>query len=224
MSPSTRVDVVSASIRADILAGRELPGARLALAPLVAKHEASMGVVREALSRLVSQGLVNSEPQQGFRVSPISVEDLMHLTEARCEIEVLVFRQSIEAGGLPWESELMSAHHTLDRTPQMAKDDPRRVADEWTVAHRAFHAALLDACPNKRLRGIAGDLRDAAELYQRWSIPNDPNRDIRGEHKALLDYALAGAVDKACEVLDMHIRHTSDVLLEHSPELGIAQS
>ena len=73
---STRVDQVFAELRSDILAGRCLPGARLRMAELAARHGASMGVLREALSRLAAQGLVVAEPQHGFQVTPISVTDL----------------------------------------------------------------------------------------------------------------------------------------------------
>jgi DNA-binding GntR family transcriptional regulator len=213
---ATRVDVVHARIRSDILAGRESPGARLALAPLVARHGVSMGVVREALSRLVAQGLVESEPQRGFRIVPISPEDLRQLVKARGLVETLVLRQAIEAGGLRWESELIAAHHILSRTPWMTADDPDRLSDEWVSAHRAFHAALFRGCPNPRLVAITVPLRDSAELYQRWSVPLAGNRGISGEHRQLLDLALAGDADKACAVLATHIRRTGEVLLNNA--------
>ena len=79
-------------LRADILAGRVIPGQKLAFADLCSRYGVSVGVIREALSRLVEQGLVSSTPQQGFSVAAISRTDLHHLTEARCEIESLALR------------------------------------------------------------------------------------------------------------------------------------
>ena len=100
----TRAERVYAELRADILAGRRHPGTRLPFAELTARYEASMGVVREALTRLTSEGLVESEPQYGFRVVPLSVADLEHLTEARTAIEPLVLGQAVEQGGVAWEA------------------------------------------------------------------------------------------------------------------------
>jgi DNA-binding GntR family transcriptional regulator len=165
----TRAEAAYARMRADILTGRLLPGQRLLTAELTARYGASVGALREGLSRLAEQGLVTSEPRHGFRVKPVDREDLIHLTDARKAIESLVFRRSLEAGDLAWESRLVAAHHVLDGTPQLSDEDPRRVNEAWAAAHSTFHSVLLEACPNGRLRDIASGLRDAAELYRRWS-------------------------------------------------------
>ncbi len=211
----TRAERVYVELRADILAGRQRPGARLPFAELTARYEASMGVVREALTRLAAEGLVDSEPQYGFRVVPLSVADLHHLTDARAAIETLVLGQAVEHGGVSWESEVLAAHHRLDRTPQMSADDPSRLSDDWAAAHAAYHHALLVGCPNPRLLAIAESLRDAAELYRRWSVPlAHAPRDIAGEHRAILDAVLAHDTDAATAALAAHIHATTNILLD----------
>ena len=213
-SVPTRVDRVYGALRADILGGRQRPGSRLLFADLSARYEASIGVVREALTRLQGEGLVESEPQLGFTVVAVSAENLRHLTEARCAIEALVLRSSIEHGDLAWESALLAAHHRLDRTPQMELDDPGRVSDDWSAAHAAFHLALLAGSPNPVLLGSAVSLRDSAELYQRLSVPEDKSsRDIPAEHRAILKAALAHDADTAAALLCSHIQRTTDILL-----------
>jgi len=213
----TRAERVYGELRADILAGRRHPGERLPFADLSARYGASMGVVREALTRLAAEGLVESEPQYGFRVMPISADDLRHLTEARRAIEPLVFRAAIEHGGLAWEAQVVAAHHRLERTPVLAADDPERVGEEWAEAHAEYHRALLAGCPNPRLRSVAASLRDAAELYRRWSATLDQHqRDIPAEHRAMLDAVLAQDADAAAEALSAHIQHTTDLLLEQA--------
>jgi DNA-binding GntR family transcriptional regulator len=213
----TRAERVYAELRGDILAGRQLPGRRLPFAELSERYGASMGVVREALTRLTAEGLVESEPQYGFRVQRISTDDLRHLTEARSAIETLVLRMAIEHGGVAWESEVLAAHHRLERTPVMCADDRGRLSDEWAIAHAEYHNALLDGCPNPRLRTVAGSLRDAAELYRRWSLPlGGEDRDVPGEHRAILDAALAHDLDTATAIYTRHIQHTTNVLLAHT--------
>jgi DNA-binding GntR family transcriptional regulator len=208
---------VYAELRADILGGRQRPGARLPFAELTARYGASMGVVREALSRLAAEGLVESEPQFGFRVVPLSIADLQHLTAARAAIETLVLGQAVEHGGVSWEADVLAAHHRLERTLQRAEDDPSRLSDAWTVAHAAYHHALLAGCPNPRLLAIADSLRDSAELYRRWSVPlAHGHRDIAGEHRAILDAVLAHDPDAATAALAAHIQRTTNVLLEHA--------
>jgi DNA-binding GntR family transcriptional regulator len=216
---STRSELVYLALRKDILAGRQAPGSRLPFAELCVRYAASMGVVREALSRLTAEGLVQAEPQLGFHTTPISTEDLTHLTEARCEIESLVLREALEHGGVRWESDVLAAHYRLAQTPQMAADDPDRISEEWADAHAAYHLALLSGCPNPRLLTIARSLRDSAELYRRWSVPlGHENRDIAGEHRAILDAVLARNADTAVAVLIAHIQHTTRVLLRNQDE------
>ncbi|MEY2580193.1 MAG: hypothetical protein QOE09_42 [Ilumatobacteraceae bacterium] len=210
----TRGEQVYTQLRNDILSGRVLPGTRLRFAELTERYDCSTSVVREGLTRLAEQGLVQSEPQHGFRVTPLSDDDLDDLTTARCALEGLVLRMSIEHGDIAWESDLVAAHHALDRTAMETTADPVVMSEEWTLAHSRFHLALLAACPNQRLLTMALSLRDAAELYRRWSRPigHDQHRDVPGEHRALVDAALRGDATEAVQLLEEHLRRTTRAL------------
>jgi DNA-binding GntR family transcriptional regulator len=210
----TRTEQVYKQLRADILAGRLLPGTKLRFADLTERYDCSTSVVREGLTRLAEQGLVQSEPQHGFHVTPLSLDDLEDLTEARCEIEGLVLRVSIEHGDIAWESDVVAALHALERTAMTAEGESVMMSEEWTRAHARFHGALLAACTNQRLRNMALSLRDAAELYRRWSRPvgHDEDRDVRSEHRALADAALRGDATEAVRLLESHLRRTSRAL------------
>jgi DNA-binding GntR family transcriptional regulator len=211
--PRTLTEELHDRLRADILAGRLRPGERLKLAELQQRYGASMGVVREALIRLAEQGLVRSEPQVGFAVTPLSRDALMELTEARIAIEGLVLARAVVHGDTRWEAGVVAAHHVLARTPL------RPESDEWSRAHLAFHRALLDGCPNRRLREIADALRVSAELYRTWSqtIGGEPDRDVAGEHEALLAAVLDRDADLATTRLAAHLRRTTDNLLAAAP-------
>lgn len=212
----TRVEQLYAELRADILAGRLRPAARLQFTALSERYGASMGVAREALARLAAEGLVEAVPRHGFRVVPISATDLHHLTEARVAIESLVLRESVARGGIEWESRVLAAHHRMARTPHTEPDDPERISEQWAAAHRDYHAALLSGCPNPRLVGVAESLRAAAELYRRWSWPlGGQDRDVAGEHRRILEAVLAHDPDTAVAALTAHIEQTTRVLLEH---------
>jgi DNA-binding GntR family transcriptional regulator len=214
----TRTEQVYARMRSDILGGHLTPGAKLPFAELVARYGGSTSVIREGLTRLVEQGLVQAEPQHGFRVVPLSISDLDDLTTARCELEGLVLRLSIAAGDLEWESAIVAAHHTLERTPMAGPSDAHddgALSDEWRAAHARFHNALIAGCPNVRLRTMASSLRDAAELYRSWSgrLGHDQHRDIPGEHDAIAEAVLSRDADRAVAELTAHLRRTADLLI-----------
>lgn len=211
----TRTEDVYAALRADILGGRFRPGDRLGPAALAEQVGASLSVVREALTRLAEQGLVLAQPQVGFSVTPISADDLTDLTDIRIEIEGLALRRSIVRGDIAWESSVVAAAYLLERTPQLADDGSGRINEDWSQAHNAFHGSLMAACGSPRLLEIAQSLRDAAELYRRWSLPGGTadTRDVAGEHRAILDAIQARDADTAVAALRSHIEHTRDILI-----------
>jgi DNA-binding GntR family transcriptional regulator len=214
-SGGTRADDVQEQLRADILGGRRTPGERLKFPALCEQHEVSVGVVREALTRLVDQGLVRVQPHQGYLVTPLSHTELGELTVARMEIESLVFRLSVLDGDMSWEGGMVAAHHMLERAPFAADGNLSQLSEEWAEAHAAFHVALLAGCGNRRLQEMAWKLREEAELYRRWSVSlgQEPTRDIAGEHRGLLDAALARRPELAAERLADHISHTARLLI-----------
>ncbi len=212
----TRHEAVFSRLRSDILTGRLQPGSKLPFSELCEHYEVSVGVLREALSRLLEQGLVRSAPQQGYFVTAISRSDLVHLTNARREIETLTLRRAIADGDTTWESEVLAAHHRLAQCPMTATDDPDRISEEWAALHRVFHETLLIGCGNPWLTDIASDLRASAELYRRWSVPqgHEHARDIAGEHRAIMEATITRDAELASVLLERHISLTTELLLE----------
>lgn len=211
------LDVYS-SVRRDILNGRMQPGEKLSPSVLGRQYGVSLSVVREALTKLAEQGLVVSQPQQGFQVTPISREDLLDLTSVRLDIETLALRRSVERGDVEWRSGLVAANYLLEHTPQWEDTDPPLMNEDWQRAHKTFHDRLLSACGSVRLLEIAESLRDAADLYRRWSSPigGDMQRDIAGEHRTIFDAVQAGEAELAVRHLAEHISHTTNVLLKYA--------
>ncbi len=219
---ATRGEEVYQRVRSDIVAGEFRPGSKLRFAMLTGRYESSASVIREGLARLVEQGLVLSEPQQGYRVAPVSIRDLKDLTLARCAVESQTLRLSLEHGDLAWESSLVAAIHALERTPVGSKPSP---GDPWPVVHRRFHEILLEGCPSKRLINTALGLRDAAELYRRWSVPADDNgnRDLDQEHRAIADAAINRDAESACSLLEEHLNLTARLLVERGLQEGFLE-
>lgn len=211
----TRTEAVHEQLRDDILAGRLAPGSRLRFADLSDWYGASMGVTREALTRLCEQGLVVSEPQQGFRVITLSASDLVDLTETRCHLEGTALALAIEYGGLDWESNLLAAHHGLARTRIIT--DAGTLSPDWVTAHARFHSALIDGCPNMRLKALAATQRDTAEVYRHWS--SNETRDTAGEHRRLCEAVLARDSVEACRLLTEHLVETARILLIAAPHV-----
>lgn len=199
-------------LRADILGGVHKPGGKLKFAELGDRYGASVSVIREALTRLVEARLVESEPRIGFRVAPLSLEDLRDLTATRIDLESIAVRYAIQRGDMAWEAELVAAHHRLERTPIVTQQGPERVSDEWEAAHATFHRMVLAGCNSPRLMAMTDVLRDGSELYRRWSQPQEPGRDVLAEHRRILQAILDRDIDAAIHALGDHYRRTAEIL------------
>src|ERR1700742_2548566 len=115
--PRSLTSAVQERLRGDILSTRLLPGQKLHIAGLAKQFSVSLASVREALSRLVADGLVQASDQRGFRVSPVSPADLADVTQTRIDIEGLALRRSIERGDQAWLTSVEKAFTTLNAVP-----------------------------------------------------------------------------------------------------------
>ena len=215
------VEDVYGALRSDILFGRRLPSSRLRLNELAEQHGVSLSVVREAVTRLASEDLVEATPQRGFRVRSISVEHLRDLTWVRTQVETLALRQSIAKGDVTWEANLVAAHHRLAVTPMYFEDG--RGNTDWMAAHGAFHAALAAAAGSPVLERLRRQLYDASELYRYWAgnLPHHPARaHVADEHKAIFDAALAREADLAVDLLTQHLEATARNLEAIAADIG----
>ncbi len=200
-------------IRNDVLLGVLRPSERLKIQALSERYEIGATAVREALSRLVTDGLVDSEDQKGFCVSPVSRSDLIDLTETRIAIEGMALRKAIALGDVEWEAQVLSSFHRLSRTPQ-----PTTIANHaaWATAHRQFHESLIAQCGSPWLLRLCAMLYDKSERYrnlaERTTRPEE--RDTAAEHRGLMEaIAMERDADKAVALLSAHFRATTDVIL-----------
>ncbi|WP_307796844.1 GntR family transcriptional regulator [Actinomadura barringtoniae] len=205
---------VYAHLRDAIMRGIYAPGAALKPQDLAKEQGVSLAVVREALVRLVGEGLADRLPNRGFAVPAFSDRRWQEIAEARRTIEPVVLRMSIERGDLDWESRVRAAHHRLDRTPPYEPDNGEYYTEAWSEAHRVFHRTLLEGCGNPVLLETFDRMWIASELARRWSAHRDPDRDGIAEHRRLEEAALTRDADTAAQVLAQHLTLTAAALTD----------
>jgi DNA-binding GntR family transcriptional regulator len=196
-------------LREDILRCVLEPGQRLKFEDLRTRYDASIGSLREALSQLVSDGLVVAEAHRGFCVAPVSIADLTDITELRVDLEIKALSQSIQNGDDLWEASLASSFHMLAKIePDIAAS--RRNRSEWEERHRRFHDALVAACPSPWLLRFRALLFDQSQRYRTLSMLQSKTPGRIQEHRDLMEAAAARDVEKAAKVIEVHIRRTTD--------------
>ncbi|MFH5926971.1 GntR family transcriptional regulator [Roseomonas xinghualingensis] len=200
-------------LRASLIEGEIPPGSKLRVQALATQYGTGASPVREALSSLAAEGLVERLDQRGFRAAPVTLGAFEELLRARCWVEELVLRESILAGGQQWEEALVVARYRLSRTPRRA--DPSSLRDDpaWDRVHLEFHRALTAACPSPTMLGFCETLRERASRYRGVALTVAyPTRDVAAEHEAIAEAALARQVPEACRLLVEHYQRTAGYL------------
>jgi len=218
----TQTSQVLQRLRDEILEARIAPRERLVIANLAETFQTGQTPIREALMRLASEGLVVLENQRGFSVAPVSREDLIDLMKARCEIESLMVRCSIEEGDDYWEARLLGAFHRLQKCVKLAADG-HSIMPDWESRHDEFHDALASGSPNKVLLTIRSDLFRRATRYRRLSVRylRTPRDDLE-EHRLIFEAALARDVKTAQKLICDHLNRTMEILLQEIQALSPA--
>lgn len=215
MDPSdvTLVDTAYRKLREDILAGRKAAGERLRVEHLRVEYGVGSTPLREALSRLSSESLVQSVGQRGFRVASVSPEELEDVTEMRVMLENEALARSIERGTLEWEANVVAAHHTIRKLDALAPGGDSAQFALREEKNEAFHDALVAACGSPWLLRMRNTLYDQHQRYRWLAIEmHSQTRDLAKEHADLVDAVLARDAKRACELNAEHIRETAHVI------------
>ncbi|MEF9603969.1 FCD domain-containing protein [Paracoccus sp. PXZ] len=179
----------------------------------------------EALSRLTSEGLVEAEPNTGFRVAPITQEELEALTRTRIAIECGCLSSAIAHGDLNRETGIVATLFELFRIGLEDPDDPARVNPGWVEAHRRFHEALVAGCNSGWMLRLHEILSAQSERYRSAPVLLDRRkRDIAGEHKAIADAAIARDAQAACTAMRYHLLKTTRILVASQVARGASET
>lgn len=199
-------------LRTAVLHGEFAPQQPLRPQELATLHGVSLAVAREALLRLVGDGLAERLPNRGFAVPATGAGRWQQIAEARATFEPTALRMAIERGGPQWEARVRQTHDRLAATPPHDPDDDPHLSEAWAQAHYRFHRALLEGCGNDVLLAIFERLWTDSELARRWAALSIPDRDARAEHRAIEEAAVGRDADLAVDLLRRHLGRTAAAL------------
>ena len=208
-SSSSATQRVYRDLRKLIINGAIAPGEKLKVESLKIRLESGTSPIREALSLLTSDQLVERIDQRGFRAAQASRAQFQEILMLRCQLEDLALKDSIEAGDRLWEETLVLAHHRLVQAKSVD-------ALTWEVHHHEFHKALLAGCGSPILLRFCDQLYDLNIRYRYLAGQSMRynKRDAAQEHQDILDAALAKDASQASQCLSEHYRLTGEFLAE----------
>ena len=196
----TLADRVYQEIRSRILY-REWGDGHHALEQEIAEElGASRTPVRQALSRLQSDGLIKVIPRHGIRVLPMSAREVRETYQIFTQLESLAVE--LAAARHPSSTEFEPLEQA---NREMAIAHEARDVETWTRADEAFHHHLVALSGNRVLREVHQNFwgRALRARLTMLSLIAPPARST-GEHARLLDAIREGNAGLARERLEGH--------------------
>lgn len=199
-------------LRADILHCRLDPGTRLRFKELRLRYQSGLSPLREALMRLVAEGLVVLTDHKGFSVAPVSRDEMIDIAHTLFELEALAIRLSVEKGDDTWEAMVVARFHALSKRSIFT--DSGDLDAEWEARNVAFHKSLYAACGSPSLIAFCRQLSEHFSRYRRqWARSTDGRRNVSREHEDIMKAVIARDAARAVTLLRSHRETTiTDIL------------
>lgn len=193
------------------------PDARINEVELAAKLDMSRAPVREALNRLVADGLVVFEPRKGFRCRRLSVKEISDLFAVRADIETAAVREAAMSG------DNKAAESLKNRWSQIIANAPTSSVEDLVTADEDFHAELVALSGNMERVRFLNNIKDRIQFVRRINL-DDPERcqASLSEHLPILEAVIAGRGEEAASLLSKHLQISSDEVRRHV-ETGLAR-
>ena len=188
------------SIEEEIATGQLLPGTHLDEVVLATRFGVSRTPIREALSLLLGEGLVETRPRRGTVVAQITPHRLLEMFEVMAELEAMCARLAARRMS-DIEVAVLEAAHEACRSTAATRD-----TDAYFYANERFHLALYAASHNVFLAEQATTLQRKLRPYRRLQllVRNRMQRSFE-EHQAILDALRAGDIEQAVTSVRSHV-------------------
>ena len=197
--PVSLADQVYERLEYNILTGVYQPGEILSEKRLAAELGVSRTPIREAMTRLIYEKLINETPN-GNEVRGISADDVEDIFEVKKKLEVLATKRAAENMSDEDKEKLKGV---VDQQEYFAsKGDSKRVRDLDTE----FHDLIYDGCGSVTLQGILAPIHHKLMKFRKTSLEHEGRiMESVSEHKHILDAIMDNDQEKIDELVLKHI-------------------
>lgn len=199
---SALAEQVHAKLRADILHARLRPGEALSENSLAARLAVSRTPVREAMQRLVREGLVEVFPQRGSYVGLLSIRRIRDALFVREAVETQTVRRMLASALTPDRLQALDALITRQATALAAGD-----LDATMMADADFHRGLLQSAGLDGVWPIVAQARDMHQRTRAIAVPElQSGEQALADHRAILAGLRAGDLSRSVQAMSEHLQ------------------
>jgi DNA-binding GntR family transcriptional regulator len=164
--------------------------------------------VREALSMLEKEHLIEREPQKGFRVSTLSLQGVEDLYDLRIALEVLAARQAA------WRMPLAERKRVAGLLAEVGRLMKNGNKQRMLALEQDFHVIILEASGNKPLAEMGRAILDRIWIIQNINLlTTDHLKDSHPQHLKVFEAIKNGDSQKAAALMGRHLTFAKEVVL-----------
>ncbi|MDS1271780.1 GntR family transcriptional regulator [Lipingzhangella sp. LS1_29] len=195
--------LIADQLRSAIMYGSLAPGDQLGESELANQLGVSRGPLREAMQRLVQEGLLRSERHRGLFVIDLEPEDVRDIYTARLAVERTACQLVMR--GNRGEA-LVRLTRALNQLIEAAKTGDREAMSE---ADQTFHRTLVSASGNSRLERMLQTLlvETRMVLTVMQKVYPEPGELVE-EHQKLVDAISEGDEPRLLQLIEEHMLET----------------
>lgn len=185
------------------------PGQQIPQHELVEKYNIGTTPIREALMRLVQEGLVEPIPRFGYIVSRVTLSDIHELYEVRQILEAAAARLAATR----------ATKEQLDEISQNAQFTyvfgDRKSYHDFLKKNTDFHLLVANASGNRRLKKQISKAHDELMRVFHFGLDMRKNaEEMHDDHTALAEALCARDGEKAAKIVEVQIATSKEWMLQ----------
>jgi DNA-binding GntR family transcriptional regulator len=197
-----------AQLRREIITCKLRPGSDISEAELADRLNMSKTPIREALSRLRTDGFVMAYPRRGYRIAPVTLSDMNELFDVRMILEGGV--AALAATNLT-EDELNELEKLADVTYDLLVEDS---IEQFIMSNRRFHTAIALGSGRPRLVNlVTKNLDELERFFYIGAILRNVSPETKDGHHSIVKTLRQREPDAARDILVAHNLSTRDGLI-----------
>jgi DNA-binding GntR family transcriptional regulator len=198
-----------ARLRHEILTCILSPGQVVSERELARQYEVSKTPIREALTQVCHDGLMQRLPGRGYMVAPITIKDVRDLFDLRLILEMT----SAERAAQQPSSVQIAALKEMSAVSYSLDDPESHVM--FLKTNRDFHLALAEAAGNRRLvKTLEGLMTEMNRLFHLGLRLRNSGEEMKQEHQEVVAALESGDIEGVRDAIARQIITSRDRILE----------
>lgn len=216
LNKSTLSEQIYQILRSDILSQKIPLGEKLTLKNLKEQFEVSSTPIREALTRLTEEGLVNYYSNIGVNVISLTEQDLVELYQFMGDLDRLAI---LYCSGFPDQKTVLQELETVIMQTSIIEEKEVLLPEDipqWIESSDRFHLLFYDYCSNSRLTHAAQKLRSQLTIFSNlYETETEPQKKINQMHTEIYHAYAEGNFGKAGDLMKEHLENSLQYALDN---------